>query len=263
MRALRRYFLHLPWLLLASTGAHGQACSQVTIAGHPNLPPVVWGDYLSTLGSAPELVSEMLAEQGISVHSDFKGGNNRVMRDFKLGKFDINPAMARTPEAESYTVFVEPPIYTQSYIVITRRRSNLEITDWSQLRKLKGVASKDTYLGARFEAFAEAELDLLRIQNAQQGLKMLNVGRVDYAIYPQIQDDLFVSLLDMEGVFEKMPVDIASFELYIGISRASLCDFPLQQMSEWLSHSQHSGHAAHVMNDNLYKWMGYGLNQKP
>ncbi|MCL6416654.1 transporter substrate-binding domain-containing protein [Aestuariirhabdus sp. Z084] len=251
------------YLMLASFEAHSQSCDQVRLSGHPNLPPVVWGNYLSILGSAPELVSEMLSEHGISVTTDFKGGYNRVLRDFKMGKFDINPAMARTPEAEEYTLFVEPPIYTQSYIVITNRRSGLNISSWEQLRKLKGVASKDTYLGARFEAFANKELDLIRIQNAKQGLKMLNVGRVDYAIYPQIQDDLFVSLLDMEGVFEKMPVDVATFELYVGISKASPCTFPMEAMSDWIQHSFKSGHSSHVLNDNLYKWMGYGLDRKP
>ncbi|WP_426416683.1 hypothetical protein [Aestuariirhabdus sp. LZHN29] len=255
--------LLLIWLTTASAAVYSNTCEQVKLAGHPNLPPVVWGDYLSTLGSAPDLVEEMLAEQGIAVASDFKGGNNRVMRDFRLGKFDINPAMARSPETEAYTIFIEPPIYTQSYIVITNRRSNLNISDWNQLRGLKGVASKDTYLGNRFETFADAELDLIRIQNAQQGLKMLHVGRIDYAIYPQIQDDLFVSLLNMEGVFEKMPVDIATFELYVGISKASTCDLPLEAMASWISHSIESGHSAHVMNDNLYKWMGYGLSSKP
>ncbi len=249
--------------VLASSNAIAEQCQQITLSGHPNLPPVVWGDYLSILGSAPDLISEMLAEHNITVISDFKGGNNRVIRDFRLGKFHINPAMARTPAAEEYTDFIEPAIYTQTYDLITRKRSKLNITQWDDLIKLKGVASKDTYLGAEFEAFSEQRLDLVRIQNAQQGLKMLNVGRVDYAIFPQIQDDLFVSLFNMEGVFEKMPVDIATFELFVGISKANTCTLPLEAMSQWISDSLENGHSEHVMNDNLYKWMGYGLNRKP
>lgn len=248
--------------IVATPNAIAENCQYITLSGHPNLPPVVWGDYLSTLGSAPDLINEVLIQHNIEVFSDFKGGNNRVIRDFQLGKFEINPAMARTPEAEEYTLFIEPAIYTQSYDVIVKKRSKLNITRWGELKKLKGVTSKDTYLGEEFESYADKYLDLVRIRNTQQGLKMLNVGRVDYAIYPQIQDDLFVSLFDLEGVFEKMPVDIASFKLYVGISKATTCTLPIEAISEWIQTSLDNGHSEHVLNDNLYKWMGFGLNTK-
>lgn len=91
---------------------------------------------------------------------------------------------------------------------------------------------------------------------------MLNVGRVDYAIYPQIQGNLFVSLLDFEGRFEKMPVEIASFNLHVGISRNMNCSLPVEAISEQLQVRQKNGYTERVVNDSLYKWMGFSLEKR-
>ncbi|WP_062260303.1 substrate-binding periplasmic protein [Endozoicomonas arenosclerae] len=251
-------------LFLQSTAhANTSQCDNVILSGHPNLPPVVWGDYQKTLGAAPELVSEILTREGINVVSDYQGGINRVLRKLESGDIALNPAMVRTRELEKTVQFIEPPIFTQKYAVLVKKGKHKDLNSWDDLRKLLGVTPKGLSLGAEFDEFSRKNLRLIRTFHARQGLLMLNVGRVDYAIYPDIQGDLFMSLLDFEGRFEKASVDIASFKLYVGVSRKLDCKLPLDTLSEQLNYMLNSGRADHTVNDNLYKWMDFSLSKRP
>ena len=253
------------------------------LTGHPDLPPVSWGDYRHTHGAATNLVTALLESHNIEVVNDFFGGANRV--NYKLqaascklqaascklqaascklrqGIIHVNPAMSYQQKYLNDIYYIYPPIYTQSYMVVTRREQHHDIQQWSDLIDLKGVAPRNVRFNKTFNQYAEKKLNIVKTFNAQQGLKMLNVGRVDYAIYPQVQGDLFVSLLDLEGQLKKMPVELSSFDLYIAVSKKLNCSLPSNEMSRALTNWQESGHADKVFNDSLYKWMGFSLAKR-
>ncbi|MFK0571531.1 hypothetical protein [Endozoicomonas sp.] len=244
--------------LLAQT----RLCKEVVLTGHPDLPPVSWGDFQNTRGAAAELITDILEQQGISVINDYFGGANRVNHKLQQGIIHINPAMSYQQKYLKDIQYIEPPIYTQSYMVVTRKDRHMEISQWSDMKKLKGVAPKNLRFSEEFNLYSTNHLNLVRTFNAKQGLKMLNVGRVDYAIYPQTQGDLFMSLLDFEGRFEKMPVEISSFELHTAISRKLNCQLPLQTISNQLQKWKKSGYTDKVINDSLYKWMDFSLEKR-
>ena len=245
-----------------SVNAAEKPCSSVILSGHPNLPPVVWSDSRVITGAAPELIRNILQKFNIEVNSDYLGGNNRVLRKMQSGVVDINPAMIRTPELEKSIQFIEPAIYTQSYSVIVKRGAKKIPKTWRDLIDLQGVTPKGLSFGHDFDQFARKNLKLIRTFNAKQGLMMLNVGRVDYAIYPDTQGDLFVSLLDFEGRFEKASIEITSFELYVGVSNKIRCKLPVKEIAKELKYLHKSGRADHTVNDSLYKWMEFSLEKR-
>lgn len=242
--------------------AQPRLCKEIILTGHPDLPPVAWGDFQNTHGAATELITEILEQQGINVINDYFGGANRVNYKLQQGIIHINPAMSYQQKYLKDIHYLEPPIYTQSYMVITRKDHQLNISQWSDMNKLKGVAPKNLRFSEEFNLYSTNHLSLVRTFNAKQGLKMLNVGRVDYAIYPQTQGDLFMSLLDFEGRFEKMPVEISSFELYTAISKKLNCQLPLETISNQLQKWQKTGYTDKIINDTLYKWMGFSLEKR-
>ncbi|WP_067520243.1 substrate-binding periplasmic protein [Endozoicomonas ascidiicola] len=237
-------------------------CKEVVLTGHPDLPPVSWGDYQNTHGAASDLVTEILEEEGINVINDFFGGANRVTYKLRQGIIQINPAMPYQQNHLNDIYYIYPPIYTQSYMVVTRRDQEHKISDWSDMIDLKGVAPRNVRFSKAFSQYAADNLLIVKTFNAQQGLKMLSVGRVDYAVYPQIQGDLFVSLLDLEGKLEKMPVELSNFDLYVAISKEMGCSLPVNSISKKLTERQESGYADKVFNDSLYKWMGFSLEKR-
>lgn len=242
--------------------AHSAMCKEVVLTGYPDLPPVSWGDYQSTHGAASDLLTEILEEEGIRVINDYFGGANRVTHKLRQGIIHINPAMTYQQKYLNEVYHIYPPIYTQSYMVVTLRDDQRDIRHWSDMKDLKGVAPRNVRFSKAFEQYADDHLSIVKTFHAQQGLKMLNVGRVDYAIYPQIQGDLFVSLLDLEGKLEKMPVELSPFDLYIAVSKALGCTLPVNKISAKLINRQESGYADKVLNDSLYKWMGFSLEKR-
>ena len=237
-------------------------CQKIIMSGPPDFPPVVWSDYLEIHGAAKELLAKAFKQHDIEVVTDHLGGYNRVLNHFKKGLIHIIPAMTRDSELADHTTFIEPAIYQQTYAVIVRRNKKQLPKTWDDLIALRGVAPRGLTLGDNFNQFAKNNLQIMRTTRPRQGLKMLEVGRVDYAIYPDIQGDLFVSLLDLEGKFEKTPVDIATFNLHAGISNALDCDLPLENITHTIRELIKSGEAATIFNDSLYKWMGYSLDHK-
>ncbi len=260
---LQRFTTLLITLLFAGhLMAQPRLCKEVVLTGHPDLPPVAWGDFQNTHGAATELITEVLERHGVTVINDYFGGANRVNYKLQQGIIHINPAMSYQQKYLKDIQFLEPPIFTQSYMVVTRKDRHFTISQWSDMKKLKGVTPKNLRFSKQFNQYANNHLNLVRTFNAKQGLKMLNVGRVDYAIYPQTQGDLFMSLLDFEGRFEKMPVEISSFELHTAISRKLNCQLPLEAISTQLQKWQKSGYTDKIINDSLYKWMGFSLEKR-
>ena len=253
---LSKFITTMLLILFSSQSMAGyKQCETIILAGHPDLPPISWGDYQSTLGAATEMTAAIFSDLGITVISDFFGSSNRVNRKLSDGTVGVNPAMISQPDNKD-VIYIDPPVYSQSYVVITRRDKRHQIDSWNDLIKLNGVAPKNLSFGNEFDQFIKNNLNLVRTFNAKQGLKMLNVGRVDYAIYPQIQGDLFVSLLDYEGLFEKMPIEIATFDLNIGISKNIGCTLPVEAISLALKEKQDSGEAEQIINDKSVQMDG-------
>ena len=257
-----RTALLITTLIFTSSKAGARMCHSVTMSGPPDFPPVVWSDYLEIHGAAKELLEKAFKRHNIDVTTDHLGGYNRVLSHFKKGLIHVIPAMTRNSELAEHTTFIEPAIYQQTYAVVVRRDKENHPQTWDDLTMLRGVAPRGLTFGDDFNQFANNNLQVMLTTRPRQGLKMLEVGRVDYAIYPDIQGDLFVSLLDLEGKFEKTPIDIATFNLYAGVSNALDCDIPLEDISSTIQALIKSGEAATIFNDSLYKWMGYSLDQK-
>ena len=253
----------LLFLLFSSISSASNLCRSVALAGHPDLPPVTWGDYQHTLGAATDLTTRILNSMDIQVTSDYNGGIRRVNRSLKAGRIDINPAMIKSPELEQDIKFIEPAIYTQKYVVLIKKGKGLKLNSWDDLKGLLGVSPKGLSFGEAFDDYASENLRMIRTYHARQGLLMLNVGRVDYAIYPDTQSDLFISLMNLEQRFEKAKVDIASFQLHIGVSKKLSCSLPITKISKKLMESHDTGLSAHIINDSLYKWMEYSLKHSP
>ena len=245
--------------LTSQINAH--ACTSLTMAGPPDFPPVVWSDYKETHGAAKDLLQQVLQKQGIQLTTDHVGGYRRVLKAFQDGRIQVVAGIPRTPETQAIGQFTSSPLYTHSLTVLVRRSTPEKPKSWSDLLELKGAMPDQLSIE---EIFSEDQLPkkMIRTFTPNLALKMLRVGRVDYTIYPNIQDDLMVSLLNLEGTLEKLPFISHKVPVYVALSNNIDCEISVEKLNRDIQNFIRSGEADQTLNDSLYKWMSYQLKKR-
>ena len=244
-----------------TSSIYAHTCTSLTMAGPPDFPPVVWSDYRETHGAARDLLQQALKKQGIELTTDHVGGYRRVLKAFQDGRIQLVAGIPKTPETQAIANFSENPVYTHSLTVLVRRSASNKPNTWNDLLPLKGAMPDQLSIQAIFEK-DQTPQKLIRTFTPSLALKMLKVGRVDYTIYPNIQDDLIVSLLNLEGALEKLPLMGHSIPVYIALSKDIKCDISIEQLNRDIQTLTQSGEAEKVLNDSLYKWMSYQLKKR-
>ncbi|WP_426416257.1 substrate-binding periplasmic protein [Aestuariirhabdus sp. LZHN29] len=248
------------FVLIAGRGyAATELCREVRVSGHANMPPLSWFADEQMHGAGIVALRRILAKENIRVITVEPGSPQRLLKALKENKVDITVTATREPSALSAVNLVEPILYSTHYLVLVRKDSGLMPQNWGDLKNLRGVVSRDLELGSDFEHYATRYLPLSRVQRAQQGLLMLEAKRVDYAIYPLTQADLLVSLYSYEGTLRKAPVEIASNDFFIGVSKNINCQLPLKAITNELQKMHDSANIDQLANDALYQWMDLHL----
>ncbi len=254
------------FLLPTPASAHHSlpTCETITMSGPPNAPPVVWTDYLSIHGAAHDLLERVFSKHGIVLTTDHIGGYPRVLKAFHRGRIQLILGLPKNLETEATATFLKRPLYTHSLAVLVRKDGNHnphQIPEsWNDLLKMKGAMPDQLSIDDIFGN--QQPKHLMRTFSPKHALKMLSVGRVDYTIYPNIQDDLMVSLLNMEGQYEKLPLISNKIPVHAAFSKNMDCSLPLDEINKDLASLEASGEAEAILNDSLYKWMSYQLNRR-
>ncbi|MCL6416065.1 transporter substrate-binding domain-containing protein [Aestuariirhabdus sp. Z084] len=245
---------------VSSTSAHAQqACQEVKVSGHANLPPLSWYANDTLHGAGMMALRKILAKENIRIIPVEPGSPQRLTKALKEGRVDIT-LTATNEVVDLRTVnLIAPTLYTTNYLVLVRKDSDHVPQSWDDLKSLRGVVPRELDLGNSFEKFAEKNLPISRVHRAQQGLLMLKAKRVDYAIYPLIQADLLVSLYNYEGTLRKAPVEISSQDFYLGVSKHIDCRLPLDRITAELQNMHKGAEIDRLANDALYQWMGLHL----
>ncbi|WP_164880786.1 substrate-binding periplasmic protein [Aestuariirhabdus litorea] len=245
--------------LFSGIAAAAEHCREVRVSGHSNLPPLSWFTEEQMHGAGIVALRRILAKENIRVATIRSGSPQRLLKDLEDGRVDITLTATREPAIMGAVNLLAPALYTTNYLVMVRKDSGFMPDSWESLKRLRGVVSRDLDLGSEFEHYAARYLPLTRVQRAQQGLLMLEARRVEYAIYPLIHADLLVSLYNYEGTLRKAPVEIASNDFFIGVSKHIKCQLPVDKISAALEAMHDNAEIDQLANDALYQWMGLNL----
>ena len=238
-------------------------CQNITISGPPNFPPIVWSDYRETHGAASDILKKALQEHSITSTTDHVGGYRRTLKAIQRGRIHAIVGIPRNRETENNIVFINTPLYTHNLTVLVRKTMplNEHPKTWEDLLQLKGAMPNQLSLSDAFVP-PHTPKKLMRTFTPNLALKMLAIGRVDYTIYPNMQDDLLVSLLNLEGQFKKLPLISRNVPVYVGFSQQVDCDLPISKIDASIQRMIQSGESEEILNDSLYKWMNYQLNKR-
>ncbi|WP_087108024.1 hypothetical protein [Parendozoicomonas haliclonae] len=211
-------------------------------------------------GAATDLLTQTLAEHNIATSTEHLGGYRRVLRAMEEGRIAMTVGITRDKFPEGVASFSDTPLYNHALTILVKRDMVEKPQEIRDLLELKGAMPDQLAVEDIFGAHSPKHL--MRTFTPNLALKMLAIGRVDYTIYPDMQDDLFVSLMNMEGQFEKLPLLSATIPVYVAFSNQLDCALPLDKINQTLTQAAASKQAQQTLNDSLYKWMNYQLEKR-
>lgn len=184
-----------------------------------------WSPYLGQNlphhGVASRIVEEAFALQGVQVQWEFYPWAS-ALRSAEQGKSDGAAVWLRSPEREQ-AFFISTPVVDSSYFLFHRKDQPF---DWQQVSDLQGKRVGGAIDYDYGQAFQQAEkigqLQVKRLSNEEQGLRMVLAGRLD--VFPMDKVVAFDLLHSHFSAAERRqlsfhPLPLRSDSLHLLLSR--------------------------------------------
>ncbi len=233
------------------------ACTQAVIGGHPDFPPYIWAEEGAVKGIGATATALLLDEMEIKVIHDTGYPYKRQLKMLARGQVDIAPLMARNPDREQYTLFIEPAYLYADTVIWQRSDSTRELNTLNDLNGLRGALRFGTTYGEQFDLFFRKE-KILRVHEIEDAFSMLIANRVDYVVYDHLRTQLLIRQQGWEDRFRHSAEVLIRNPLYLAISRKSPCISLAPAFSEQLKKLIEAGRIREIVHQQIE---GTGLKQ--
>ena len=201
-----------------------QACTALTITGHPSYPSVAWAAQGKIVGAAPTLVSGIAEKLGIKdvVSKDF-GSWESAQAAARNGEADVIFGIYKTDARAGYLDFIASPFMTDPVAIVVRNGAGVAYAEWSDLKGRKGVTNAGESYGDKFDAFMAEELTVARAAGVDKAFAALLAGEADYMIiglYPTRDEARRLGIADKIAF---LPKELLSSAMYVAFSKKSKC----------------------------------------
>ena len=188
----------------------------IRIAFDKNSPPFEWQDQKGNYqGISVETMQ--LIEQQLNIKFEQVEPKNwsQLLQDFKAGKIDVLPAIARNEKRQEYMLFTRTHI-TIPGVIISSRQYN----DISELKGKKvGVVSD--FIWDDIITQYDDEIEIVRVETSQAGIELAVLGAID----AMVSDLASVSyIINEQGISNLQVVPVSSsqkqkMQLAIGVRK--------------------------------------------
>ncbi len=171
-------------------------------------------------------------ELGIEIELYYSGPWGRVQEEVSAGRIDLIAGAFYTSERSGWMDYIYPEFQGTRTAVWTREDADIDYQEWIDLKPYLGVTVINNSFGQEFDTFAREELNIMEVGSLSQALKLVAESRADYLIYEDNPGKAYAEQLNINNL-KLLPVAITSQNLYLTISRLSLCN--TDEMKERLS----------------------------
>jgi len=216
-------FFRFPLALAADNGA---LCSHMIASGNPEYPPYLWrdpGNDTRLIGANADFMQLVAKELGITIEVRYVGPWGRVQEETRLGHEDLIAGAFFTLPRLDYMDYVYPAFRETRSVIWTRDTAHLDYKNWPDLRGLQGVTVINNSFGEDFDRYAKTSLKINTVPSLEQGLKMLQVSRVNYLIYEEAPGQAYIAKMNIGGL-KQVPVPISNESLFLTLSHESACN---------------------------------------
>jgi polar amino acid transport system substrate-binding protein len=247
--------LSLPFVAIAAT----EVCTKMTATGNSEYPPYLWRADANTdelLGANRRIFDELSRRLQIPIELKHTGPWSRAQSEVRNGYIDLMAGAFYTNERVEYMDYIAPAFLYTSSVIWQNKLRPFEFVSKMDLIGKRGVTVINNSFGQTFDDFARDNLDVLAVASVAQAFKMLEVARVDYAIYEEAPGMAYTDLLSVSHLVEPVLPSISSESLFLTISKKSPCNTIeiKQKMATILKDMRAEGFTEQALSGGLQDW---------
>lgn len=173
------------------------------------------------VGIIPDIANAIASKAGISITFRFFP-YARMVKEMRTGSVDLS-IFSRNPEHDDFVNYINP-VFVQNIILLTRKgdkiNTNKDLYKQANIRSI-GVLRGSSLLS---KLIKDSKIIQYPIKHSTQGLKMLNVKRIDALL-----------IMDKASLYESNKLNLSNEFEFPG--------FPLKILDVWLQVSKNSQYA--------------------
>lgn len=216
-------------------------CSHLVVAGKPIWYPYsidADGKQSGAIGFviARKILTEMHVEMTIRDPLPW----SRVVNDVESGAIDL-AISAYWNAQRAFRVRYTEPYATEFISVFSRSDQAFHIDGYADLIGRQGVRELGSNFGDDFETYAKANLALIETANTETLLRMVQSGRVDYAVISRANGLMLTKALQGEPLIVPLVKPIANNKIHMMFSRKYNCPDIVDGFNRRLKEMRDSG----------------------
>lgn len=223
-------------LALASQAAFAEdACTKITLTGHPQYPVIAFKDGDAIAGVAPDLVKAIGKDINVPVESKYTGTWEEAQQATKDGKVDMIVGVYYNDERAGYLDYVRPAFMYDEVVVFVAKGKGFPFKGPDDLIGKKGVTNKGESYGNDFDAFIKDKLTVERADGIDAAFQDLISGKADYLIAGYFSGLAEAAEAGVKDQVEAISPAILEAEMFVAFSKKSPCASLAQKFGDGIA----------------------------
>lgn len=241
--------------LLASPFAAAQdACTQLTITGHPSYPPIGYQDGEAIAGAGAAMLAEIGATLGVPVVSRYTGTWEDAQAAARDGTADVIFGIYFNDERATYLDYVQPAFTTDPVVAFVRSGDGFTFAGQNDLVGKQGVTNVGESFGVELDAFIADNLDVARVDGLEAAITELLEGRADYLIYGLYPALAVAAEMGVQAEIETLSPTLLDAEMFVAFSKLSPCLSMMEAVGAEIEAMQANGRIGELIAEADAAW---------
>lgn len=229
-------------------------CDRVVVSGDADYQPLSWFDGKELRGAAEAIVGAALDRIGLPFEIRYVGPFKRTLAAAETGEVDVIAELKKTPEREVFLAFPSTAIFVNPVAVFTRRNRNLNLPRREDLVGLRGGIVLANLFGGDLDAFLQQRLSIEEVPRLDLGLKMVELGRLDYFITGYYPGMSYLIDQGWEASYAVQRPFLTATDNFVGIARMSRCFAELGALDATLAKMARDGEIQRLFDAATVDW---------
>ncbi|TDO96337.1 substrate-binding periplasmic protein [Marinomonas balearica] len=272
MRLLAYFFIALcasfsSFIMASSSKVETKSsCTSLTATGNSEYPPFLWReseDNNRLLGANVAILEEIGRRTNLDIQVIHVGPWSRAQSEVKAGRVDLMAGAFYTNERSEYMDYFSPTMLHTTSVVWQNVNQTFKFDKKEDLLGHWGVTVINNSFGQSFDTFARENLNILSVASLSQAIKMLEAGRVDYALYEQSPGLAYAAMMGVQDKIMVRHPAISSEGLFLTLSKKSRCNTPeiRHKIALALRNMKREGFNYRALSEGMELWEGNPGNQ--